>query len=303
MKKLIVTIITVSLMGSVALADGVYPGTSYPIDGPIPVGSEFTISNHDLASWGVLATDEQDSALSAINPLLPDGTDLPGVGWDVPGINNTEFNFSGFSYGGASWASGQIGWSMYNGLADSYWGEAIAPPPTTDDTLPTAYYDLSAYESFILSFHNEVYGPVLAGQTDRAVMAALFINTGYTDSGYGPDIDGDGIGDGEPDIYIQSEWTWAIPCDNLILHLDFDDPAEIYGGTIDQLKLNHISSIGVIIGSNNNPDAWPPGGDAWGIPNETGFKVCIDTPVPVPGAVLLGFLGLSAAGLKLRKFA
>ena len=283
MKHLILTILVVCLIGSVSLAD-VYPGTNYPIDGPIPAGTEFTISNHDLASWGVLATDAQNSALSATDtdPLIP------GVGWDVPGINNTEFNFNGFSYDGAGWASGQIGWSMYNGLADSYWGEALDPPPTTDDTLPTAYYDLSGYESFQLSFHNEVFGPTLAGQTDRAVMAALFINTGYTDPG-------------EADVYIQSEWTWAVPCDDLILHLDFADPAIVYGDLAD-LNLAHISSIGVIIGSNSSPDAWPPGGDVWGIPNETGFKVCIDT-VPVPGAVILSILGLGVAGIKLRKYA
>jgi hypothetical protein len=37
----------------------------------------------------------------------------------------------------------------------------------------------------------------------------------------------------------------------------------------------------------------------------TDFVVMVEsvTPVPVPGAVLLGILGLSAAGIKLRRFA
>lgn len=290
MKHLILTILAVCLIGSVSLAD-VYPGTDYPIDGPIQVGTEFTISNPDLATWDILYTANMGSPLGLVNTGPPD---VPGKGWDVPGINNTEFNFLGFNYEGEAWASGQIGWSMYNGNVAGYWGGPIDPPPTTDDTLPASYYDLSGYESFQLSFHNEIFGPTLVGQTDRGVMAALFINTGYTDLG-------------EPDVYIQSEWTWSLPCDDMILHLDFDNPAEVYGD-LDDLNLAHVSSIGVIIGSNSNPNVWDEDDPeranylVWGIPNETGFKVCIDT-VPVPGAVILGILGLGVAGIKLRKYA
>jgi len=37
--------------------------------------------------------------------------------------------------------------------------------------------------------------------------------------------------------------------------------------------------------------------------NDFVFMVESINPVPVPGAILLGLLGMSAAGLKLRKFA
>jgi hypothetical protein len=258
MKKLIVTFIMVSLMGSVALAD-TYPGSTYELDGPMAVPGDptaFTISNNDLATWDIF----QPSALSATDT----DDDVPGIGWDVPGLNNAEFNFEGFDFGGATWASGQLGWSMFE-------------TGTADDTLPTSYYDLSAYDKFTVSFHNEVFGPVEAGDTDHAVMAALFINTGWTDAPWS-----------QTDEYYQGDWVWAVPCDNLILELDLSG--------IDDAELQYVSSIGVQIGSNLYD------GTNWGIADGTGFKVCIDT-VPLPGAVLLGFLGLSAAGLKLRKSA
>ncbi len=274
MKRMIIAMSVICLLGSVALAD--YPGTSYPIEGPIPVPgdpTEFTISNADLATWDIF----KPSRLSATDT---DST-VPGIGWDVPGRNNAEFNFIGFNFtdpdlGNVTWASGQVGWSMFTSDGG------------VDDTLPPEYYNLSGYKSFTVSFHNEVFGPVQAGDVGAAVMASLFINTGWTDIG-------------EPDKYFQSDWVWAVPCDNLVLELDFanaivgwDSTGQpIYGPVT---NLGHVSSIGVHIGSNLYV-----AGVNWGIPDDTGFKICIDT-VPLPGAALLAFLGLGYAGTKLRKF-
>jgi len=260
--KRIILLLVVAFTTSVSLAE-------YTIEGPIQVGSQFTISNYDLVTFDILENDYKPSSLAATD------TDpkVPGIGWDVPGINNTEFNFAGFSFApGTTWASGQLGWSMYRGSGAGYWGPAINPV-TADDTLPTAYWDLSDYDSFTLSFHNEVFGPVEEGDTDHAVMASLFINTGW------PDVD-------ETDVYYQSDWVWALPCSDLILDLDLTG--------VD--NLNHVSSLGIVIGSNLYD------GQNWGIGNETGFKVCVNT-VPVPAAVILGILGMGVAGLKLRKYA
>ena len=61
------------------------------------------------------------------------------------------------------------------------------------------------------------------------------------------------------------------------------------------LTLANITEIGFLVQGNMiglTNDAYPSSGDA--------FHMSV---VPVPGAILLGILGLSAAGLKLRKFA
>jgi len=276
MKRIILTISIVALTASVAMA-------SYTIEGPIQVGDQFTISNNDLASWNVLGSSGQVSALSATDT---DPT-VPGIGFDVPGINNTEFNFKGFDFGTGTWASGQVGWSMYRGATDNYWGEPI-DPVSADDTLPSAYYNLSDYDSFTVSFHNEVFGPVEEGDVDHAVMVALFINTGWTDPGFD-----------EEDHYYQSDWVWAFPCDNLILDLDFsnaivgwDNNGDPIYGSIE--NLGHVSSIGMTLGSNLY------NGNNWGIADETGFKVCVDT-IPAPGAILLGGIGVALVGWLRRR--
>lgn len=252
MRTLIIVGLAVAGMASFAAAD---------INGPQAAGGGyFTISNPDMVSFDIF----KPSSLSATDT---DPT-MPGIGWDVPGVNNTEFNFEGFAFGGNTWASGQLGWSMFQ-------------PGAGDDTLPSAYWDLSDWDGFTLSFHNEVFGPVHQGDKDHAVMAALFINTGWTDIG-------------ETNNYYQSasggsvnwEWVWAVPCDNLTLRLDF----EALGVT----NLNHVSSLGVIIGSNLY------NGSNWGIGDHTGFKVCLDT-IPAPGAVLLGMLGLGLVGWVKRR--
>lgn len=263
------TITMLAILGMASLAVADINTSGYVFDGPMAIGGGFfTITNHDMATFDVLSTPANPSALSATDT---DPT-VPGSGWDVPGINNAEFNFNGFDFGGGTWASGQVGWSMLRGANANVWGPPINPV-TADDTLPTAYWDLSSFSGLKISFHNEVFGPVQAGDVDHAVMAALFINTGHTDQG-------------QLDAYRQSDWQWQVPCDNAYLTLDLTNMP----------NLANVSSLGVIIGSNLYD------GNNWGIAQETGFKVCLDT-VPAPGAALLGMIGLGLIGWLKRRFA
>jgi len=136
--------------------------------------------------------------------------------------------------------------------------------------------DLSGYDDFRMSFHNQGSDPVLVN---------LWMTTGYTDSGteqYG--------------TWAENGWLEVEECTWTTLVLDFDN-ADMWhdtwpsgpwgqyeaGGTIPWLT--HVTGIGFQIVT----------------PLPVNFSVDVDT-VPVPAAVLLGMLGLGAAGLKLRKF-
>jgi hypothetical protein len=135
----------------------------------------------------------------------------------------------------------------------------------------------------MISFHNITVG-VPDGATDHAIMAALFMNTGFTDQG-------------NADKYFQSDWQWALPCDNLILDLDFSNAIDgwdawgnpTYGPVT---GLNEVSALGVLIGSNSHQN--------WGIADGEDFEICLDT-IPAPGAIFLGSIGLGLVGWLRRR--
>jgi len=96
----------------------------------------------------------------------------------------------------------------------------------------------------------------------------LHMNTGYTDS------------DPTRDRYYENGWVELQPGQSTWLSIDFTGVE----------FLDEVTNIGVNVGGNLTGDP----------SNPDFFHVSI---VPVPGAVLLGMLGLGAVGVKLRKFA
>ena len=185
-------------------------------------------------------------------------------------------NYAGQTAGGGGWESVQIGYR---------WSPSGAAGANKYNGNP--FPDLTGYDDFRMSFHNQ--------GDEYAVWGNLFINTGYTDDGFD-----------EVDYFAQIDtWQWAEYCDSMILVLDFDDahiwqnnyPDGVYSNTVDLGTgqtiplLDHVTGIGFAVATRGPDD---PGGPA--------FDVDVDT-VPVPGAVLLGMLGLSVAGIKLRRFA
>ena len=159
------------------------------------------------------------------------------------------------------------------GIGDDF----SAPSPTSGLVVATGNSgDLSAYDSYVMT--------ILNPNTSGWFMANIFVNSGWTDSPWNMS-----------DQYNENTWTWLGPGDQATLTLDLTtlgttDGSSPYSG---QDRRKWITNIGLQIGSNM-------GSGDYEMPSGTSFDVNV---VPVPGAVLLGILGLSVAGIKLRKFA
>jgi hypothetical protein len=140
--------------------------------------------------------------------------------------------------------------------------------------------DLSAYSSYAMTIRN----PNASGW----FMASIYVNSGWTDAPW--DM---------TDAYTQTAWTtWLAPGSQATFTIDLttlgltNDTNTGNGDYSGQDRRKYISNIGFKIGTNM-------GSGDYEMPSGTAFDVDV---VPLPGAVLLGMLGLSAAGMKLRKF-
>jgi hypothetical protein len=256
------------MMAGVVLA---VTGLVSAVTGPLSDGlGGFTISNEDMATWAIVYDNPVGNA-THLNVQ------------DVPG-NAVEFNF-GLGGTTANWhtspyyagdqagtfAAVQYGWKMNNGPG----------------TLPSEYYDLSAYDYYTISIHNTSSVPSTDDLWARGVMVNLFINTGWTDIG-------------ESDHYYQNTWTWEKPCDNLYMVLDLTG--------IPDAELKHVSAIGFNAGS-NLATTW---GQTYAFPSydslvdTTIVKITTDTkliPEPLTMLTLIGAIGGIGAYMRKRRTA
>jgi hypothetical protein len=165
---------------------------------------------------------------------------------------------------GTEWSDIQIG----DGFDLPYDNAGLA----TGFTNMGSGFATAGYDSFGLVIHNPT-------SNNLSFMANVTANAGWTDIGH-------------TDEYAENGWTWINPGETKTLTVDlsgFTYPDE-------------ISMIAFKIGANIYGDDVADG--AWNENMGAGVHFNVDvTPVPVPGAVLLGLLGLSVAGIKLRKFA
>ena len=169
-------------------------------------------------------------------------------------------------------------------VGSNFWGTDLSggTNATTAQVLGTALgtsltNDLSSFTGYQLTFWND-------NQSDWLVN--LYMNTGFTDAQYN-----------QTNYYYQNSWTTLAPGQSATLTLDFSN-AETWGGVYSGgysavANLTQVTNIGFNVGGNMGG-----GGSNPSVTDTAHISV-----VPVPAALILGILGLSAAGIKLRKYA
>jgi hypothetical protein len=153
------------------------------------------------------------------------------------------------------------------GLGANFWGtSSTGSGATTAQVIGTALG--TAPTNSLVGF--DTYTLYIENDNNSEWSVNIFLNTGYVDQG-------------ETNNWYQNGWTVLLPGQSVTLSIDLTSVA----------NLNHVTNIGFQVGGDlTNLSGNPSDPDIYHI-----------SVVPVPAALLLGMLGLSAAGFKLRRFA